>query len=72
MTLAVGECPYREIYSLDSIASVKSQDIIGDKYIQISLGGDLENFAKYGLIVDTELAVDIESLINKFAFASAQ
>jgi hypothetical protein len=32
----------------------------------------LENFAKYGLIVDTELAVDIESLINKFAFASAQ
>ncbi|MEE4164905.1 MAG: outer membrane lipid asymmetry maintenance protein MlaD [Desulfocapsaceae bacterium] len=57
---------------LDSIASVKSQGIIGDKYIQISLGGDLENFEEHGLIVDTESAVDIESLISKFAFGSAR
>ncbi len=57
---------------LDSIASVKSQGIIGDKYIQISLGGDLEKFEEYGLIVDTESAVDIESLISKFAFGSAR
>ncbi len=57
---------------LDSIASVKSQGIIGDKYIQISLGGDLESFEEHGLIVDTESAVDIESLISKFAFGSAR
>jgi phospholipid/cholesterol/gamma-HCH transport system substrate-binding protein len=57
---------------VDSIASVKSQGIIGDKYIQISLGGDLENFEEHGLIVDTESAVDIESLISKFAFGSAR
>lgn len=57
---------------LDSIASVKSQGIIGDKYIQISLGGDLEKFEEHGLIVDTESAVDIESLISKFAFGSAR
>ena len=57
---------------LDSIASVKSQGIIGDKYIKISLGGELEFFDEKGVIVDTESAIDIESLISKFAFGSAQ
>jgi len=57
---------------LDSIASVKSQGIIGDKYVQISLGGDQENFEENGIIFDTESAVDIESLISKFAFGSAK
>lgn len=56
----------------DSIVSVKSQGIIGDKYIQISLGGDLENFKENALILDTESSVDIESLISKFAFGSAK
>jgi phospholipid/cholesterol/gamma-HCH transport system substrate-binding protein len=56
----------------DSMASVKSQGIIGDKYIQISLGGDQEIFASGDLIVDTESSLDIESLISKFAFGSAK
>jgi phospholipid/cholesterol/gamma-HCH transport system substrate-binding protein len=56
----------------DSIVSVKSQGIIGDKYIQISLGGDQEYFRENDLILDTESAVDIESLISKFAFGSAK
>ncbi|WP_163339711.1 outer membrane lipid asymmetry maintenance protein MlaD [Desulfopila sp. IMCC35008] len=57
---------------VDSIASVKSQGIIGDKYIQISLGGDEEMLAAGELITETESAVDIESLISKFAFGSAK
>ncbi len=57
---------------LDSIVSVKSQGIIGDKYIQISLGGDTEFFEENELILDTESSVDIESLISKFAFGSAE
>lgn len=56
----------------DSIASVKSQGIIGDKYIQISLGGDLEVLGQGDMITDTESAIDIESLISKFAFGSAK
>ena len=56
----------------DSIASVKSQGIIGDKYIQISLGGDPEILKEQGMITETESAVDIESLISKFAFGSAK
>ncbi|MFN2353055.1 MAG: outer membrane lipid asymmetry maintenance protein MlaD [Desulfopila sp.] len=55
----------------DSMASVKSQGIIGDKFIQISLGGDEEMLAEGDVIVDTESSVDIESLISKFAFGSA-
>jgi phospholipid/cholesterol/gamma-HCH transport system substrate-binding protein len=57
---------------VDSIASVKSQGLIGDKFIQISLGGDEEVFAEGGTISDTESSVDIESLISKFAFGSAK
>ncbi len=57
---------------LDSIVSVKSQGIIGDKYIKVTLGGDTEHFQENEMILDTESAVDIESLISKFAFGSAK
>ncbi|SHO51034.1 outer membrane lipid asymmetry maintenance protein MlaD [Desulfopila aestuarii] len=57
---------------VDSIASVKSQGIIGDKYIQISLGGDEELFNEGDMVTETESAIDIESLISKFAFGSAK
>ncbi len=57
---------------VDSIASVKSQGIIGDKFIQITLGGDEEIFSDDGVITDTESAVDLESLISKFAFGQVK
>lgn len=53
---------------VDSIASVKSQGIIGDKYIQITLGGDETVYKPGESILDTESSVDLESLISKFAF----
>ena len=56
----------------DSIASVKSQGIIGDKYIQLSLGGAEKVLAEGELVTETESAIDIESLISKFAFGSAK
>lgn len=56
----------------DSIASVKSQGIIGDKYIQLSLGASDKYFQPGEVIVETESSVDIESLISKFAFGSAK
>ena len=58
--------------SVDSMASVKSQGLIGDKYIAISLGGDDELFEEGDLLTDTESAVDIESLISKFAFGGVE
>ncbi|MFH0780775.1 MAG: outer membrane lipid asymmetry maintenance protein MlaD [Pseudomonadota bacterium] len=57
---------------IDSIASVKSQGIIGDKYIQINLGGDEKIFGPGEILRETESSVDIESLISKFAFGSAK
>lgn len=57
---------------LDSMASVKSQGIVGDKYIQLSLGGDEKDFKPGEMIVDTESSLDIESLISKFAFGSVK
>lgn len=57
---------------IDTIASVKSQGIIGDKFIQLNLGGDEKVFAEGGVIHDTESALDIESLVSKFAFGSAK
>ena len=56
----------------NSFASVKSQGIIGDKFIQITLGGDEKMLAEGDVIVDTESSVDIESLISKFAFGTAK
>ena len=53
---------------MDSMASVKSQGIIGDKFIQITLGGDETAYQPGETIVDTESSVDLESLISKFAF----
>ena len=57
---------------IDSMASVKSQGIIGDKYIQLSIGGDEEFFKPGELLTETESSLDIESLISKFAFGSAK
>ncbi|MDR0477592.1 MAG: outer membrane lipid asymmetry maintenance protein MlaD [Desulfobulbaceae bacterium] len=56
----------------DSVASVKSQGIIGDKYIKITLGGDSKLLTEGGELTETESAVDIESLISKFAFGGVQ
>jgi phospholipid/cholesterol/gamma-HCH transport system substrate-binding protein len=52
----------------DSMASIKSQGIIGDKIIQITPGGDEEYYQAGDVIVDTESSLDLESLISKFAF----
>ena len=57
---------------VDSIVSVKSQGIIGDKFLQISLGGDDELYGPGDMIVDTESSVDLESLISKFAFGKVK
>lgn len=52
----------------DSIASVRTQGIIGDKYIKISPGGSEEYITANGLMTETESTVDIEDLISKYIF----
>ena len=52
----------------DAIASVKTQGIIGDKYIKISQGGADEFLAEGGVLTETESALDVEELVSKYIF----
>jgi phospholipid/cholesterol/gamma-HCH transport system substrate-binding protein len=52
----------------DSIASVKTAGLLGDKFIQLSPGGSDTLLKPGDLIVETEPALDIEALISKYAF----
>lgn len=52
----------------DSIASIKTQGLIGEKFVQITPGASEEYITAGGRIMDTESAIDIESLISKYVF----
>src|SRR5579862_3071766 len=50
----------------DSFAAIQTQGLLGGKYIGLSPGGD-DNYLKEGsLIEQTQSAIVLESLINKF------
>ena len=54
----------------DTIASVKTSGLIGDKFIALAPGADSKNLAPGGMITDTESVMDLESLIRRFAFGN--
>lgn len=54
--------------TVDSIASVKTAGIIGEKYIDISPGGEVRMLTAGDEMFNTESSLDIESLVRKFIF----
>lgn len=52
----------------DSVASIRTQGIIGDKYIRILNGGMNTPLKNNDTIMDTESAIDIEELVSKYIF----
>ncbi|OGQ94662.1 MAG: outer membrane lipid asymmetry maintenance protein MlaD [Deltaproteobacteria bacterium RIFOXYD12_FULL_57_12] len=52
----------------DAIASIRTQGLIGDKYIRIAQVGSGERLPDNGTILETESAVDLEALISKYIF----
>ncbi len=52
----------------DSIASIKTKGLLGEKYIDIVPGGEDEMIEDGGKILDTEPPIDLEELIAKFIF----
>lgn len=52
----------------DSIASIKTSGLIGDKFILIKPGGSGEALEPGGTINETESALDIEDLVSKYVF----
>jgi len=56
----------------DTMASIKTTGLIGDKHISLAPGAD-ETYLEAGTrITMTESAVDLESLIGKMAFGSVE
>ncbi len=52
----------------DSIASIRTQGIIGDKYVKIKTGGADEYIERNGEILETESAIELEELVSKYVF----
>lgn len=55
---------------VDTIASIKTTGLIGDKFLALAPGAESEYLAPGALITDTESTVDLESLISRFAFGN--
>lgn len=56
----------------DAIAAIKTEGLIGDKYLSVDPGGGGDLLKPGGVIVDTQAAVDIEALISKYAFGEVK
>lgn len=56
----------------DTIASIKTSGLIGDKYVSLSRGGSEEEIASGGTITETESPMDLESLISKYALGGVK
>jgi phospholipid/cholesterol/gamma-HCH transport system substrate-binding protein len=56
----------------DAIASIKTEGLIGDKYLSIDPGGGGALLVNNGVIIDTQAAVDIEEMISKYAFGEVK
>ena len=52
----------------DAIASVKTEGLIGDKYVSLDPGGGGDLLANGDIITDTNSPTDIMDLISKYAF----
>jgi len=52
----------------DTIASVKTKGLIGEKYVRLSPGGSDEMIPPGGRIRETEPPIDIEDLIGTYIF----
>jgi phospholipid/cholesterol/gamma-HCH transport system substrate-binding protein len=52
----------------DSIASIRTAGIIGDRYIDISPGGADQLIGPGGRIFETQSAINLEELVSKYIF----
>ncbi len=52
----------------DSIASIKTRGLVGEKYVSIEPGGSDRMIAPGGRIRETQPAVDLESVLSKYVF----
>ena len=58
--------------SRDSIASIRTKGILGDKYIRLSQGGSEKIIKPGGLIRETEPPIDIEKILGEFIYGKVK
>jgi phospholipid/cholesterol/gamma-HCH transport system substrate-binding protein len=56
----------------DAIASIKTEGVIGDKYLSLDPGGAGKLLGPGGTITETQPAVDIVDVIGKYAFGEVK
>jgi phospholipid/cholesterol/gamma-HCH transport system substrate-binding protein len=56
----------------DAIASIKTEGLIGDKYVSIDPGGMGDPLKPGDSIIQTQAAVDVGDLISKYAFGDVK
>jgi len=54
----------------DTIASIRTQGVIGDKFVKLTPGGSDEVLKPGDLLIETESAISLEELISKYIFDS--
>ena len=54
----------------DSIASIRTAGIIGDRFVNITPGGSEDFLGAGGEIEETESAISLEELVSKYIFES--
>ena len=52
----------------DTIASIRTKGVIGDKFVKLSPGGSEDLLEDQGELMDTESAISLEELISKYIF----
>lgn len=52
----------------DSIATIRTQGIIGDKYVKIMPGASDDYIKPNGTISETESSIELEELVSKYIF----
>ncbi|MFP4176625.1 MAG: outer membrane lipid asymmetry maintenance protein MlaD [Planctomycetota bacterium] len=56
----------------DTMASIKTRGMIGEQYVGLSPGGSMDDIEPGGRIRETEPAIDLHSLISKYAFGDIE
>jgi phospholipid/cholesterol/gamma-HCH transport system substrate-binding protein len=54
----------------DTTAAIKSESLLGGRYVQLSPGGDPDEIRPGGRIQFVQNPVDLEDLIGRFMFSS--
>ena len=52
----------------DTIASIRTKGVIGDKFVKLSPGGSEEFLEDHDILMDTESAISLEELVSKYIF----